>query len=130
MIPTSMWSGWTNAVDPVTGKMALRVKWPTLMYATITPTAGNVQFTGDLSGNFLTLDARDGKTLYSFDTGGPVAASPTRSRASNTWLLPPATAAARSRSPAARPWRSSASRRAEVQRFSCRPGRIAHAVQS
>ena len=30
-------------------------------------------FTGDLNGNFLALDARDGKTLYSFDTGGPIA---------------------------------------------------------
>ena len=71
--PISKWSGWTNAIDPVTGKMAWRVKWPTPMYAAITPTAGNVLFTGDLNGNFLALDARDGKTLYSFDTGGPVA---------------------------------------------------------
>ena len=71
--PTSMWSGWTNAVDPLTGKMAWRVKWPAPMYAALTPTAGNVLFTGDLNGNFLALDARDGKTLYSFDTGGPVA---------------------------------------------------------
>ena len=30
-------------------------------------------FTGDLGGNFLALDARSGKTLYSFDTGGPIA---------------------------------------------------------
>ena len=53
--------------------MAWRVKWPTPMYAAITPTAGDLLFTGDLSGNFLALDARDGKTLYSFDTGGPIA---------------------------------------------------------
>ncbi|HEX4389434.1 MAG TPA: PQQ-binding-like beta-propeller repeat protein [Steroidobacteraceae bacterium] len=69
----SKWSGWINAVDPATGKMAWRVKWPTPMYAALTPTAGNVLFTGDLSGNFLALDARNGKTLYSFDTGGPIA---------------------------------------------------------
>ena len=43
------------------------------MYAAITPTAGDLLFTGDLSGNFLALDARNGKTLYSFDTGGPIA---------------------------------------------------------
>jgi alcohol dehydrogenase (cytochrome c) len=43
------------------------------MYAAITPTAGDVLFTGDLSGNFIALDARDGKTLYSFNTGGPIA---------------------------------------------------------
>ena len=40
---------------------------------TLTPTAGNVLFTGDLDGNFLALDARNGKTLYRFDTGGPIA---------------------------------------------------------
>ena len=43
------------------------------MYAAITPTAGGVLFTGDLDGNFLALDARSGDTLYSFDTGGPIA---------------------------------------------------------
>jgi len=71
--PTSKWNGWINAVDPKTGTMAWRVKWPTPMYAALTPTAGNVLFTGDLAGNFLVLDARNGKTLYSFDTGGPMA---------------------------------------------------------
>ena len=30
-------------------------------------------FTGDLNGDFLALDARNGKTLYSFHTGGPIA---------------------------------------------------------
>ena len=67
------WSGWINAVDPKTGKMAWRVHTPAPMYAALTPTAGNVLFTGDLLGNFLALDARNGKTLYSFDTGGPIA---------------------------------------------------------
>jgi alcohol dehydrogenase (cytochrome c) len=71
--PTSQWSGWINAVDPVSGKMAWRVHWPTPMYAALTPTAGNMLFTGDLAGNFLALDARNGKTLYRFDTGGPIA---------------------------------------------------------
>jgi len=67
------WAGWINAVDPRTGRMAWRVKWATPMYAGITPTAGNVLFTGDLNGNFLALDARNGQTLYSFNTGGPIA---------------------------------------------------------
>jgi PQQ-dependent dehydrogenase (methanol/ethanol family) len=71
--PTSEWSGWINAVDPKSGKMAWRIHTPTPMYAALTPTAGNVLFTGDLNGNFLALDARNGKTLYSFDTGGPIA---------------------------------------------------------
>jgi len=71
--PTTQWSGWINAVDPKSGKMAWRIHTPTPMYAALTPTAGNVLFTGDLNGNFLALDARSGKTLYSFDTGGPIA---------------------------------------------------------
>jgi glucose dehydrogenase len=71
--PIDKWHGWINAVDPATGRMAWRIKWPTPMYAALTPTAGNVLFTGDLDGNFLVLDARNGKTLYSFNTGGPIA---------------------------------------------------------
>jgi PQQ-dependent dehydrogenase (methanol/ethanol family) len=71
--PTDKWNGWINAIDPGTGKMAWRVKTPSPMYAAITPTAGNVLFTGDLEGNFLVLDARNGKELYRFDTGGPLA---------------------------------------------------------
>ncbi len=65
--------GWINAVDPKTGKMRWRIKWPTPMYAALTPTAGDVLFTGDLNGDFLVLDARSGKTLYRFNTGGPIA---------------------------------------------------------
>lgn len=71
--PVSRWSGWINAIDPTTGKMVWRLKRPTPMYAALTPTGGNVVFTGDLNGDFLALDARDGKTLYTFNTGGPIA---------------------------------------------------------
>jgi len=71
--PISKWSGWINAVNPQTGKMAWRVHTAAPMYAALTPTAGNVLFTGDLGGNFLALDARNGKVLYRFNTGGPIA---------------------------------------------------------
>jgi alcohol dehydrogenase (cytochrome c) len=71
--PIRDWSGWINAIDPSTGKMAWRVHRPTPMYAGLVPTAGNVLFTGDLDGNFLVFDARDGRELYSFNTGGPLA---------------------------------------------------------
>jgi alcohol dehydrogenase (cytochrome c) len=71
--PISKWSGWINAVNPQTGKMAWRVHTAAPMYAALTPTAGNVLFTGDLGGNFLALDARNGKQLYRFNTGGPIA---------------------------------------------------------
>ena len=71
--PVGQAQGWINAVDPKTGTMAWRVRWPTPMYAALTPTAGNVIFTGDLQGRFLVLDARSGNTLYEYDTGGPIA---------------------------------------------------------
>jgi len=71
--PVDKWHGWINAVDPTTGKMRWRVKSPTPMYAAVTPTAGDVLLTGDLNGDFLVLDARDGKELYRFNTGGPLA---------------------------------------------------------
>ncbi len=71
--PISKWSGWINAVDPKSGKMVWRIHTPAPMYAALTPTAGNVLFTGDLGGNFLALDSRNGKELYRFNTGGPIA---------------------------------------------------------
>jgi alcohol dehydrogenase (cytochrome c) len=43
------------------------------MYAALTPTAGDVLLTGDLDGNLLVLDARTGKELSRFNTGGPIA---------------------------------------------------------
>jgi PQQ-dependent dehydrogenase (methanol/ethanol family) len=71
--PKSQWSGWLNAIDAKTGKMKWRWKAPTPMVAGVTATAGDVVFTGDLDGNFLVFDALDGRKLYSFNTGGPIA---------------------------------------------------------
>jgi len=71
--PLDKWRGWINAVDPASGKMRWRIESPTPMYAAVTPTAGDVLLTGDLNGNLLVLDARDGKKLYRFNTGGPLA---------------------------------------------------------
>ena len=33
----------------------------------------DVLFTSDLNGDFLALDTHNGKSLYSFNTGGPIA---------------------------------------------------------
>ena len=43
------------------------------MIAGVTVTAGDVVLTGDLDGNFLVFDARNGSKLYSFNTAGPIA---------------------------------------------------------
>jgi len=39
----------------------------------VTPTAGGLIFSGDLSGNLLALDARTGTELYKLNTGGAIA---------------------------------------------------------
>ena len=44
------------------------------MLASVTTTAADLVFTGELMGDFLVLDAGEGKVLYRFNTGGPVTA--------------------------------------------------------
>ena len=38
--------------------------------ASVTTTAGNLLLTGELTGDFVALDARSGEALYRFNTGG------------------------------------------------------------
>ena len=71
--PATKAKGWTYGVDAATGKTAWSRQSATPMVAGLTPTAGDVLFTGDLDGNFLVLDSQSGKTLYSFNTGGGIA---------------------------------------------------------
>jgi alcohol dehydrogenase (cytochrome c) len=61
--------GHIDAIDPVTGKKAWSIKYKYPMLASILATAGDVIFTGDPEGNFLALDAKTGKQLWSFQTG-------------------------------------------------------------
>ena len=70
--PVDKAAGWTNAVDVAKGAMGWRYRSPTPMIAAVTPTAGDVVFTGDLDGNFLVLHARTGDVLYKFNTGGAI----------------------------------------------------------
>ena len=64
--------GWLQAIDAGSGKVRWRNQWPTPLVAGVTATSGGVLFTGDLNNDFLVIDARDGKTLYRFNTGGSV----------------------------------------------------------
>jgi alcohol dehydrogenase (cytochrome c) len=61
--------GHIDAVDPVSGKKTWSMKFKYPMLASILATAGDVIFTGDPEGNFLALDARTGKQLWSYQTG-------------------------------------------------------------
>lgn len=70
--PARKWRGWLTAIDAATGAVRWRYHSHAPMVAAVTATKGNVIFTGELNGDFLALDARNGKVLYRFDTGGPV----------------------------------------------------------
>ena len=72
MDPPSRAQGWLNAIDASTGAIKWRYRSARPMVAAVTATAGNVLFTGELTGDFLTLDARSGEVLYRFNTGGPM----------------------------------------------------------
>ncbi len=64
--------GWLTAVEAATGKLAWKYESSRPMLAAVTTTAAEVIFTGELTGDFLTLHARTGKVLYRFHTGGPM----------------------------------------------------------
>jgi alcohol dehydrogenase (cytochrome c) len=70
--PRDTAKGWLQAIDAATGKVRWRNQWPTPLVAGVTVTSGDVLFTGDLNNDFLVIGARDGKTLYRFNTGGSV----------------------------------------------------------
>lgn len=70
--PATEARGWLQAVDATSGKELWKRQWPTPLIAGVTVSAGGVLFSGDMDNNLFALDARTGKTLYSFNTGGSV----------------------------------------------------------
>jgi alcohol dehydrogenase (cytochrome c) len=65
-------AGWLTAVDAGTGRIRWRYRSPAPLIAGIVATAGDLVFTGELTGDLLALDARTGEVLYRFNTGGPI----------------------------------------------------------
>jgi alcohol dehydrogenase (cytochrome c) len=72
MDPPAQSQGWVTAVDASTGTVKWKYRSPRPMVAAVTTTAGNIVLTGELNGDFVVLDARNGDALYRFNTGGPV----------------------------------------------------------
>jgi len=62
--------GYLAAFDPLTGQRKWSFPGRTWFMASLLATAGDLLFTGDPEGTFFALDARDGKRLWSFQTGG------------------------------------------------------------
>ena len=65
--------GRLTAVDGSDGSIRWRYDSPRPMVSAVTTTAGGLVLTGELTGDFLVLDAASGKELYRFNTGGPIA---------------------------------------------------------
>lgn len=64
--------GWLTAIDSSTGAVKWRFRSKRPMVAAVTATKGDVVFTGQLTGDFMALDARTGDVLYRFNTGGGI----------------------------------------------------------
>lgn len=64
--------GWITAIDASSGKIRWRYRSPRPMVAAVTTTSGNVLFSGELTGDFIVLNAQSGDVLYRFNTGGPI----------------------------------------------------------
>jgi alcohol dehydrogenase (cytochrome c) len=72
--PVDKSGGWLTAVNASTGTAAWKYHSKRPMLASVTTTATDLVFTGELTGDFLVLDAGEGNVLYHFNTGGPVTA--------------------------------------------------------
>lgn len=70
--PVEKSCGWLTAIDAATGAIRWRYESTRPLLAAVTVTASDVLFTGELTGDFLAIDATDGKVLYRFYTGGPI----------------------------------------------------------
>jgi alcohol dehydrogenase (cytochrome c) len=64
--------GRLTAIDASDGSIKWRYDSPRPMVGAVTTTAGGLVLTGELTGDFLVLDAASGKELYRFNTGGPI----------------------------------------------------------
>ena len=61
--------GWITAFDADTGAVRWKFAAPAPVVAGVTPTAGGIVFTADLTGRFRAFDAESGAVLYELDTG-------------------------------------------------------------
>ena len=61
--------GWITAFDADSGAVRWKFAAPAPVVAGVTPTAGGLVFTADLTGRFRAFDAESGAVLYELDTG-------------------------------------------------------------
>src|SRR6202043_200362 len=76
LIPGEEQAGNITAGDYNTGKIRWQGKPPQPMLGGILPPAGGLVFSGEANGRFAAYDARNGKMLWTFQTGAGVNAPP------------------------------------------------------
>jgi len=69
-MPKDQPHGYLSAIDPMTGKSKWQLAWPgqPSMAGTLS-TGGGLVFTGAATGEFIAVDANNGKKLYEFNVG-------------------------------------------------------------
>ncbi|HWN37108.1 MAG TPA: PQQ-binding-like beta-propeller repeat protein, partial [Gammaproteobacteria bacterium] len=70
--PPDTAKGWISAFDADTGAIRWKFAAPAPVVAGVTPTAGGLVFTADLTGRFRAFDAESGTVLFELDTGQSV----------------------------------------------------------
>ena len=70
--PVDKSRGWLTAVKASTGAEVWKYQSSRPMLAAVTATAGDVLFTGEVTGDFIAVDAANGKVLYRFNVGAPI----------------------------------------------------------
>lgn len=68
--------GAVRALDVTTGQQAWDFRLPSPPWAGVMATAGGLVFGGSNEGNFFALDAKTGKPLWQFQTGGSIRSGP------------------------------------------------------
>ena len=76
-MPKDQPHGYLSAIDPMTGKAKWQMPWPgqPSMAGTLS-TGGGLVFTGAATGEFMAVDASNGKKLYEFNTGSGIIGLP------------------------------------------------------
>jgi alcohol dehydrogenase (cytochrome c) len=103
--PVDQMHGWLTAIDAASGTVQWRYQSSRPMVAAVTATSADLVFTGELNGDFIVLDGRDGSVLYRSNTGGAISGgivtyqvggkqyvAVTSGAATRFWRMPPASA--------------------------------------
>ncbi|HVY05610.1 MAG TPA: PQQ-binding-like beta-propeller repeat protein [Burkholderiales bacterium] len=70
--PVDKSTGWLTAIKATTGEPLWKYHSARPMLASLTATSGDMLFTGELTGDFLAMDARSGEVKYRYSGGGSI----------------------------------------------------------